>query len=411
MSQQFVVGLDIGTHAIKGVIGIARPETGGRFLKAFRVPSAGMRKGMIVDMDEASRALTKAIDEIRSVGRGTLKCVFVNIGSAQVEVKNSKGFVVVSRGDDVISQEDVDRVIQASETINLQSNREILHAIPREYVVDGMGDIQDPIGLSGARLEVETSIIHGFSPLIRNIHRCAEMAGFKVYGLVFSPLAVSQFILSKAQRDLGAVAIDLGAQTTSLAVFEEGKLIHAKVLPVGSANITNDIAIGLKVPVAIAESVKIAFGAATTKDVSRKDQIDIAKVAPGFDGAVSRRFISEIIQVRLEEILHAINAELKKIDRQGRLPGGAVLTGGGAKMPGIIDLVKAELRLPAQIGSPSDNSALSQGRPFKEYFDDPDMSLAAGLYAWGAGERMHRMQSPIDKSMVGMVRWLRQLLP
>lgn len=410
MSQQFIVGLDIGTHSIKGVVGITHSKDGHRFIKAFRVPSGGMRKGMVVDMDEASRALTKATDEVRALGRGAMKHVFVNIGSAQVEVKNSKGFVVVSRGDDVISQEDVDRVIQASETINLQSNREILHAIPREYTIDGMGDIQDPVGLSGARLEVESSIIHGFSSLIKNIHRCAEVGGFKIFGLVFSPLAVSQFILSKAQRDLGVISIDLGASTTSIAVFEEGKLIHAKVFPIGAANITNDIAIGLKVPIAIAESVKLTFGAATSKEISRKDQIDIAKVAPGFDGSVSRRFISEIIQIRLEEIFGLVNAELKKIDRQGRLPGGVVLTGGGAKMPGIIDLVKSELRLPAQIGAPSDVLGHT-GKALKDYFDDPDMSLAAGLSMWGMREFARPAQRSVDGRVGHMVRWLRQLLP
>lgn len=412
MSQHFITGLDIGTNTIKGVVGTAHKNGTPRILKAFRYPSAGMRKGMIVDMDDAVGAFGKAVDSVRLVARGALKRVFVNLGSPKVEVKSSKGFVVVSRGDDVISEDDVNRVIQASQAINLPSNRDIVHVMPREFIVDGVGDIRDPAGLSGARLEVESFVIHAFSPVIKNIHRCAELSDFKIYGLIFGPLAVAKSVLSKKQLDLGVVCVDMGASTTSMSVYEEGQLVYAKLFPVGAANITNDIAIGLKVPIEVAERVKLSYGCARVKEIHRKDSIELGKVDASLEGIVSRRFVSEIIEVRLAEILEFIVTELKDIGRYGQLPGGVVATGGGAKMPGMADALKQELRLPAQIGVPLSLGSGAHAKELKDYFEDPEMALASGLFLWGMEDAEKKSTGfGVAKGGRGMLKFLKQFLP
>ncbi|OHB20170.1 MAG: cell division protein FtsA [Parcubacteria group bacterium RIFCSPLOWO2_01_FULL_48_18] len=410
MAQPIIVGLDIGTSSIKGVVGILSKKGKYRFLRAVRQPSSGMRKGMIVDMEDASVSLAKVAADIQAISRLALKNVFANIGSAHVDVKNSKGFVVVSRADDVISHEDVERVIQASQAIPLSANRTVVHVIPREFVVDGIGDIRDAVGLSGARLEVESFIISAFSPVLKNIHKCAESAGLRIFGLIFGPLASAKAVLSKTQMELGSVLLDFGASTTGLAVFEEGKLLHAKVFPLGSAHVTNDIAIGIKAPIAVAESIKLSFGAAQSKEISRRDYIDLAKMAAGIDGIISRRFISEIVETRLAEIVDVVNNELKHIGRHAQLPGGAVLVGGGAKLPGMVDFIKQELRLPAQIGVPTNAAFDNPPKEFRDSFDDPEMALAFGLFLWGAEERT-RKSFPLASRGSGVLRFLRQFLP
>ena len=217
-----------------------------------------------------------------------------------------------------------------------------MHAITKEFVVDGIGDIRDPLGMSGNRLEVNSLIIDAFGPSIKNLTKCVEMAGVSVGGLIFSPLADSMASLSKNQKDLGVALVDVGFGTTSLCVYEENKLIHCAVFPVGSGNITNDLAIGLKTSVESAEAVKLTYGSANLKGASGREQVDLKKIDPDTRSNVSRRFIAEIIEVRLAEIFEFVNNELKIIGKASQLPVGVVLVGGGCKLSGIVDFVKEE---------------------------------------------------------------------
>lgn len=383
MANNFITGLDIGSQSIKAAIAEVKSDGQASLVKLIKTPSGGMRKGAVDDLAEMTRALNVMFGEIKKVSRNALKTIYLNVGGSDIRVQSSKGIVAVSRADNEIYQDDVDRAVQASQAINLPSNRMILHAIVREFIVDGVGDIRDPLGMIGNRLEVNSLIIDAFAPSIRNLTKCAEMAGATVSGLIFSPLASGQAVLSKNQKELGVAVIDIGFGTTSLCVYEENKLLHSAVFPIGSGNITNDLAIGLKTSIDAAEVVKLTFGAASLKGASGREQIDLKRIDPNVRNNVSRRFIIDVMEGRLAEIFEFVNNELKLIGRAGRLPVGAVLVGGGAKLPGMIDFVKDELKLPAQIGIPEMSSLEVPSGEMSLQTEDPEFVCSLGLLLWG----------------------------
>jgi cell division protein FtsA len=260
----------------------------------------------------------------------------------------------------------------------------IIHTLTREFVVDGVGDITDPLGLSGSRLEVQSAIVDAFSPHVKSLIRSVELAGGEISGLVFGPLVAARAALSKRQKDLGVVLVDIGFGTTGMSVYEESKLIGVAKFPVGAGNISNDLGIGLKIPIDAAEEIKLKYGSAVAKDVNSKDLVDIMKLVPEAKGPVSRRFIADIIESRMSEIFELVNAELKLLGKYAELPGGVVIVGGGAKLPGTTDLAKQEMRLSAQIGSTLSGEWADEGGAFKEYLEDPEFVGAFGLVLGGA---------------------------
>jgi cell division protein FtsA len=291
--------------------------------------------------------------------------------------------VAVSRADAEIYQDDVDRAVRASQAVNLPQNRTIIHTLTRDFMVDGVGDIVDPLGLSGSRLEVQSLVIDAFSPHVKILIRAVELAGGEVSGLVFAPLVAARAALSKRQKELGTVLIDIGFGTTGLSVYEENRLAGVAKFPMGAGSVTNDLAVGLKIPVDAAEEIKLHYGYAYSREVNAKESVELKKFAEGAKGSVSRRFIAEIIESRLEEILDLVNGELKIIQKDAKLPGGAVLVGGGAKLPGLTDLVKQEMRLSAQIGCTLADEWESGGGTSREFLEDPEFAGAFGLVLWG----------------------------
>ncbi len=386
-----VTGLDIGTASIKSVVA----EIQNRkpvILHVGESACEGIRKGAIVDLSEVSQSIHKALADARRISKSAVKNVYVSIGTAQTKMQTSRGIVAVSRADAEIYQDDVDRVVRASQAVNLPQNRTIIHTLTREFMVDGVGDIIDPLGLSGSRLEVQSLIIDAFSPHIKNLIRAVELAGGEVAGLVFAPLVAARAALSKRQKELGTALIDIGFGTTGLSVYEENRLLGVAKFPVGAGNVSNDLAVGIKVPVAAAEEIKLHYGYALSREVNQKESVELKKFVEDAKGTVSRRFVAEIIESRLEEIFDLVNAELKIMQRFGELPGGVVLVGGGAKMPGLTDLVKQEMRLSAQIGCTSPEEWGAGSASFREYLEDPEFVSAFGLVLWaidgeGGGEK------------------------
>jgi cell division protein FtsA len=343
----------------------------------------GMRKGAVIDLSEASQAINRALSEVKKISKAAARNVYVSIGTPQVKMQASRGIVAVSRADAEIYQDDIDRAVRASQAVNLPQNRTIIHTLTKEYVVDGVGDIADPLGLSGSRLEVQSLIIDAFSPHIKSLMRAVELAGGEIGGLVFAPLVAARAALSKRQKDLGTALVDVGFGTTGLAVYEENRLAGTANFPVGSGNVSNDLAVGLKISVDAAEEVKLHYGYALSKEVSAKESVDLKKISDDAKSVASRRFIAEIVESRLEEIFDLVNAELKLLQKFGELPGGVVLVGGGAKLPGLTDLVKQEMRLSAQIGCTLAEYWDGGGGAFKEYLEDPEFVSAFGLVLWG----------------------------
>jgi len=375
--NNIVTGLDIGTHSIKALV-VQRKGKDWEVLSYAEIPSFGLRKGAVVNIEETSKNVQMIMSGIEKDCNRRINSVFVNIGGSHLYVTPSDGIISVSRADQRISKEDVERVLQATRAINIPSNEEVLDVFPREYIIDDQKGIKKPEDLTGVRLEAKVLLLCVFSPYFVNLTQAVLNSKLQINDVVPSPLAAANAVLTPQQKELGVALIDIGAATTSLSVFEEGELIHLAVFPIGSANITNDIAIGLKTEVAIAESIKKQHGtcvfAKTEKD--KKDQsrkkIEVFDKSSSLD--FTKKNLVDIIEPRVSEILDLVQKELKKINRQELLPGGIVLTGGGAKIPRIKELTKETLKLACEIGTPKGIVGLQ---------DDPALATVVGLVLEG----------------------------
>ncbi len=350
--DNIVVGLDVGTTKVAVCVGKAS-EGLINIVGFSRVPNAGIRKGMIVDVEDTVSAISAALEQAERMAGTQINSAYVSLGGNHISSTVSKGVVAVARADGEITPSDVDRVVEAAKTVALPPNREIIHVIPKFYTVDGQTNLADPLGMTGIRLEVEAIVVGGATAAIKNLTKCVSQSGVAVDGVVFAPLASSRALLSKKQKELGAILIDIGGGTTSIAVFEEGDILHCSVIPVGSGHITNDIAIGLRTSLEIAEKIKVNFGSAIPEKISESEKINLTNFDPQDTQRIERRYVAEIIHARLMEILALIREDLRKIGKDGMLPAGVIFTGGGAKLEDLVELAKEELRLPAQIGSPT----------------------------------------------------------
>ncbi len=413
-----IVGLDIGSASIRTVIAEdPSPEETPRVVGVATAPSAGIRRGAVADIDEAAEAVRRSVEMAEKMTSVKVDEAIISIGGIGVISQDSKGVVAVGKADGEVTEDDVNRVISAAQTISIPLNREIIHILPKSYRLDDQENIKDPLGMNGVRLEVDALIIEGSAPHIKNLTKALEQASIGIGGMVLSVLAAAKAVLNKKQKELGVAVVDIGEGTTSVAVFEEGDLLRTVTLPIGAGHITNDIAIGLRTSISVAEKIKLEYGSALTRDISKKDDIDLSVVDSQEEGVVSRYHVAEIIEARLEEIFGLINKELKLIGKAGLLPAGVVLTGGGAKLPQIVDLAKVALGLPAQIGFPAKLGGIL------DKVDDPSFATAVGLVLWTKEQELvtHRkipgakMLSNISSSAgstIGKVRkWLGRFLP
>ena len=406
--MNYIVGLDIGTSMIKAAVAEIRNNR--PVLRAvFKEPSIGLRRGAVIEIGEVSPAIGRLLGEVKKNHKSAIKTIYVNIGSPQVKAQNSRGIVAVSRADSEIYRDDIEKVIRASQAVNLAPNRMIIHNVTREYIVDGVSDINDPLGLSGNRLEVNCLVIDAFTPHVKSVMKAVEIAGGRIGGLVLNPLIAGRAALSKTQKELGVVLIDIGAGTTGFSVFEENKLIGTGIIPFGAGNITNDLAVGLKIPVAAAENLKLHYGYALAKEASSRETVGLEKFSPAEHGSVSRRFVAEIIESRLAEIFEFVNNELRSFGKAGKLAGGVTLVGGGAKMPGMTELVKQELKLASQIGLTLREEWGNEGNDFGDVFEDPEFVNALGLVLWAYDHQ--RRQQPVAASLSKFKELLRHFLP
>lgn len=415
-NRDIFVGLDIGTSSINTVVAkveAAQGELRPQIIGVGSSRSNGLRKGIVTDIDEVVSSLKKSIEEAERVSGAKIDSAYVSIGGSHIESLSSRGVVAVSRADGEISNEDVGRVIAASEAISLPLNREILHVIPRSFTVDSETGIKNPVGMNGVRLEVDTLIINGSTPFVKNLIKCVNEAGINIDGLVLNILASAMAILDKRQKDLGVVCLDIGGGTSSMVVYEEGELLDVKVLPVGASHVTNDLAIGLRTAIDIAEKVKVEYGSCLPDEINKKETIDLTKFGLEEDGLASRKEIAEIIEARILEILGLTTKELKRIGRDRLLPSGVITLGGGAKLPGLVDLAKRELKLPAQVGFPADLDGIT------DRVDDPGFATAVGLVLWGIDSKLNgnsiRTPIPLVPSMGNtinkMKKWFKSFMP
>ena len=367
-----LAGLDIGSSSVKLLLAANKGEEGWEILFCGEEPSIGIRKGVIIDVDKTSHTIRSLVDRAIAESGQRIDSVAVNIGGSHLSCAISRGMVAVSRADRNISKEDVDRVLQeAARAISFPANNEIIETFAREFIVDGAGGIKDVQGLQGGRLETEVLVLSSFTPYKNNLVQSIWGAGLQIDDITPTALASSYSLTTAKQKDLGVAVLDIGAGTSDLAVFEEGELIHLITFPIGSNNITSDIAIGLKTDVDIAEAIKIKLGSCSATGKDKKERIEMEGESPL---TFSRKQLARIIVARAEEIFAEAQKELRKINKQGALPSGIVLSGGGAKLPGLVDLAKKEFKLPCRLGK-----VIS----FKELEDKPEYATVAGLVLRG----------------------------
>ncbi|HSX00875.1 MAG TPA: cell division protein FtsA [Candidatus Saccharimonas sp.] len=372
-NEEIYIGLDIGSTKVCCIVGLHEEgETLPSVIGVGVAPTSGMRKGVVVDVEETVSSITAAVDEAERISGVAIDRATISIDGAHVQSLNSKGVIAVGQADQEIMVDDLHRAEEAATAIQVPPNREILQVFPRSYTVDAQTNIKDPVGMRGVRLEVESHIVTGATPAIKNLDRCIYQAGIDIQGQVLVPLAAARAVLSKRQKELGVAIIDIGGGTTGVAVFEEGDVLSSSILPVGAAHITNDLAIGLKTDIDTAEKIKLKYVRAHGAKANLTEKIRIEELE-GEETLVSRRELQKIAGARLEEIFYLVRQELKKVGKDHLLPGGVVLTGGGAKMAGIDELAKELLELPAVIGKPEGFSGIV------DRISDPAFAAPIGL--------------------------------
>ncbi len=367
------VGLDIGTTKICCIIADQGPAGEVRVVGVGNAPSEGLRRGVVVDLDKTVASITRAVEEAERMAGIEVKGVYAGIAGDHIRSINSRGVIAVARKNNEIADADVERVVEAAKAIAIPMDREIIHVIPQEFIVDDQDGIKDPVGMSGVRLEAEVHIITGAVTSAKNICRAIQRAELKVFDLVLEPLASATAVLDDDERDLGVVLLDLGGGTTDVAIYHEGSIRHTAIIPFGGANVTSDIAIGLRTPIDKAEAIKIQFGSALASRVGADETLGVSGVGGRADREISRHVLASMIEPRLEEIFALANKEVRKNHFAELLGGGVVLTGGTSLMPGIVELAEQVFEMPVRLGVPRGLGGLGAS------VADPRFSTGVGL--------------------------------
>jgi cell division protein FtsA len=347
---RYGVGLDVGTMTVRCVIGyIDGNAAGPNIVGVGSAPNTGMRKGVVVNLVNTAQAIDQALETAERMSGHQVEAATVTINGAHISALTSKGVIAVGAQNREITTDDLIRAEEAATVVQLPANREILQVTPRSYQLDGQENIKDPLGMQGVRLEVDAHVITALTPHVKNLFKSVEMTETAINRMVVAGIAAARAVVTPQQMENGVAVIDFGGTTTNIAVYEEGDLQHVAILPIGSSNLTNDLAIGLRTDLDIAEIIKLKYASAVEPD--NKETTEDVEVTHNQEKLHFKRDdVNMIVEARLDELFELIDKELKQIDRSGRLPGGVVLTGGGANLKGIADYAKEALRLPVRIG-------------------------------------------------------------
>jgi cell division protein FtsA len=413
--SNLICGIDIGNTFVKTIIAeIDREQLRPRVVGLASVPSNGLRRGVVVDMEETMANIRDSVEQASAMGGVKINRAYVSINGAHIRSQMSRGVIAVARADNEISQNDIDRVIDAAAAISLPPNREIIHIIPKRFVIDNQENVKNPLGMKGVRLEADVLLIEGLSPYIRNLARCINGCDIEVAEFVFTPLAAAKSSLDKHQIEHGVMSIDFGGGISTLAFFHEGEMIHSATLPIGSRHITNDLAIALRTTMDSAEEIKCLYGYTGPNETLSKDQVDLSEFTGGEGTIVPKKQLAKIIDARISELFDLITAEVRKVPSDIMLPAGVVLIGGGAALNGLPNLTKSRMRLSVNVGISRHQPCLIDG--IRDRLNDPSLSTALGLVIWGFekefsthGEPLLVSSSRSGLSKVG--RWLKNFLP
>lgn len=340
-------------------------------------PSHGLRKGVVVNVESTVESIGRAIDEAEEMSGVEIHSVFAGIAGGHIKSLNSRGVVSISREANEITQQDIDRAVNAAKAISIPMDREVIHTIPQGYVVDGQDGIRDPRGMSGTRLEVEVHIITGAITSAQNIINCINRAGFEVEDIVLEPLASAIATLTQEEKDSGVILVDIGGGTSDFVVFTGGAIRHTDILAVGGDHVTNDVSIGIKVPIGKAEEIKKKFGCALASMVKETEEFVVPGIVGRAASSMRRRDLADIIQARMEEVFNLVRREIEKTGYLSLIGSGVVLTGGASLLPGTLDMAGQIFQLPTRLGKPRDVSGLV------EVLDSPIFATGVGLTQYG----------------------------
>ncbi len=386
-----IVGLDIGSSKISASVGRFH-EDEIEILGCVKVKNTGFRRGQIVDVPDTVSAISAIMESIEQMTQTSVNNVVVGFAGTQTQISHSKGSSVVARPDGIITEADVDRAIDAARAIAIPPNREIIHVLPKSFTVDTEQGIVDPLGMTGIRVEVDAHIVSSALKIIQNLVRAITQADLNIVEMVFSPLSTGDLLLTKDQKDNGVALVDIGATTTSVAIYEMGDLLHSAILPIGANHITNDIAIGLKIPLDIAEKVKIDHAAVKNFAIRNSETLDLQAYDLDTSDKPRLSYLSEIVEARLVEMFLMVREELGRVDRDGSLPAGVVLTGGGSQIKGIVEKCKEVLNLPCRLGQP-----IREFSGKVDKLNDPTYATSVGLVLWGL-EHHQQLSVNIEKT-------------
>lgn len=404
---QRVTGLDIGSSKVCAVVAEVDEYGELSVTGVGEAPSDGLRKGVVVNLDRTARSIRSAVDQAERMSGVRIESVVVGVAGSHIASQNSHGLISVARSDREIGAEEVQRVLEAARAVELPADRELLHVIPRAFTVDGQAGVRDAIGLSGARLEVDTHIVTGSAAAVQNVVKAVHQAGLNLDDLVLQGLASSEAVLSDSEAELGAAVVDIGAGTTDVVVYAQGAVLHTAVIPVGGNHVTSDIAIGLRTSLGDAESMKINYGHAVSDAIESEELVEVRQGGGEQVTAVSRRLLADVIGPRARETFGLVQQEIRRSGREGFLPAGVVLTGGGAKLMGTTEIAQAILGLPVRLGFPSAMTG------FSDKVSGPGYATAVGLVRWGlradrkAGARF-QAPGPVQDVYRRAMGWIRE---
>ena len=406
-----LVSLDIGTTKVQTIIAEISDSEGPvsdriEVLGVGSAPSTGIRRGVVVDIEQTVQAIRESVEQARRMAGADVHAAIVGVTGEHIASLNSRGVIAITHANREVTQEDVDRVLENSRVIVLPPDREIIHALPRGYSLDGQNGIRSPVGMSGTRLEVETHIVTGATTFLRNVATCVERAGLHVEDMVLEPIATGEAVLIDAERDLGVALLDIGGGTSDLAIFRGGDICYSAVIPVGGEYVTKDISAGLRVSREEAERIKLAFGRARAPEHDADVSFTFLPLGAAEPIALTVRELSEIVGPRAQEILHLLKAELNRSNYAGHLPAGLVLSGGGAMLNGLQALSVEITGMPTRIGYPAAIGGQAA------LVTSPASATGVGLIRWGA--RTHaraNARRDLPGGLFGAIsHWIRRVL-
>ncbi len=397
--EPMIVGLDIGTSKVVAIVGVAGANGKLEIVGTGHYPSSGIKKGVVVNIESTVHAIQRAIEEVELMAGCQIHSVYAGIAGSHIRSLNSHGIVAIR--DREVHQTDIDRVIDAARAVAIPADQEILHVLPQEFIIDNQEGVREPLGMSGVRLEAKVHLVTCAANAAQNIKKCIRRCGLEVDDVILEQLASSYAVLTEDEKQLGVCLVDIGGGTTDIAIFTDGAIRHTGVIPIAGDQVTNDIAMALRTPTAHAEELKIKYGCALAQLAGPEESVKVPSVGDRPPRSLSRQALAEVIEPRYDELFTLVQSELRRSGLEELVAAGIVLTGGTAKMEGVVDLAEEIFHMPVRLGMPHNIQGLA------DIVNNPIYSTGVGLLLYGLQQQQENRTPPgkvAGSGWVGRIR-------